>query len=362
MKSGSISISQFIAILMLSTGLMNHVIIIPSLLDAAKRDAWLSVLLTGVIMILWAALLYVIIRRINKQHLVHYLMERIPPIVVYALVGVICIYLFLIFSITVNDTINWIKLSFSPRIPIFVLSLLLTTICCINALLGVQSISNIATILLPFVILLGIFAALATVPHKDYSLIKPILEYGMQPVWNGVLYAGAGFSELVMLLFIQHKIKSKISYPMLLLLIFILVGLTIGPLMGSIVEFGPDHAAKLRYPAYEEWRLITIGHYVEHLDFLSIYQWFSGAFIRISLSLFIILEILCLKHAKQRIIALSIILIMNIVLNLLPISNILFLFFMKQVLPIFFYGVILFTIVLSLIIALPKRERGLADD
>ncbi|NMM52769.1 endospore germination permease [Paenibacillus aquistagni] len=362
MKSGSISISQFIAILMLSTGLMNHVIIIPTLLDAAKRDAWLSVIVTGAIMLVWAALLYVIIRRINKQHLIHYLMERIPPIMVYALVGLICIYLFLIFSITVNDTINWIKLSFSPRIPIFVLSLLLTTICCINALLGIQSISNIASVLLPFVILLGIFAALSTVPHKDYSLIKPILEYGMQPVWNGVLYAGAGFSELIFLLFIQHKIKSKISYPMIMLFIFILVGLTIGPLMGSIVEFGAEHAAKLRYPAYEEWRLITIGHYIEHLDFLSIYQWFSGAFIRISLSLFLILEILCLKNTKQRFIVIAVILIMDLVLNLMPVSSMLFLLFLKQILPIFFFGVILFTVVLSLMILLPKRERGLADD
>jgi len=36
---------QSYMIIMLSVGLMNHVIIIPLLLEASKRDAWLVVLL-----------------------------------------------------------------------------------------------------------------------------------------------------------------------------------------------------------------------------------------------------------------------------------------------------------------------------
>ena len=47
----------------------------------------------------------------------------------------------------------------------------------------------------------------------------------------------------------------------------ILVGLTLGPLIGAITEFGPNEATKQRYPAYEEWGLVTIGRYIEHLDF-----------------------------------------------------------------------------------------------
>lgn len=47
----------------------------------------------------------------------------------------------------------------------------------------------------------------------------------------------------------------------------VLVGLTLGPLMGAIAIFGPFEAARMRFPAYEEWRLVTFGHFLEHIDF-----------------------------------------------------------------------------------------------
>ena len=66
-------------------------------------------------------------------------------------------------------------------------------------------------------------------------------------------------------------------------MLFILMGLTMGPTIGAITEFGPIEAAKQRYPAYEEWGLGSIGRFIEHFDFLSIYQWLTGAFIRVGL-------------------------------------------------------------------------------
>lgn len=105
--------------------------------------------------------------------------------------------------------------------------------------------------------------------HKDYSLLRPMLEHGMQPVWNGTVYVGAGFVEVIMLFFMQHHIKSRLSYLSFMIMILLILGLTMGPIIGAIVEFGPDEADKLRFPAYEEWRLLTIGRYIEHLDFLA---------------------------------------------------------------------------------------------
>ncbi|HEO8418525.1 GerAB/ArcD/ProY family transporter [Niallia sp. FSL W8-0635] len=57
----------------------------------------------------------------------------------------------------------------------------------------------------------------------------------------------------------------------------------LGPTLGAIVEFGPELASQYRYPAYEQWRLISIGKYISHTDFFAIYQWLAGGVIRISL-------------------------------------------------------------------------------
>jgi spore germination protein KB len=77
-----------------------------------------------------------------------------------------------------------------------------------------------------------------------------------------------------------------------------LVVLTLGPLIGAITEFGSVEAEKMRNPAYEQWRLLSIGH-VTRLDFLSIFQWLSGSFVRISLSLFIAGKLFTYKENKS---------------------------------------------------------------
>jgi len=75
------------------------------------------------------------------------------------------------------------------------------------------------------------------------------------------------------MLLIQHKLTKKTGFKSLMLMCFILTGLTLGPLMGSIAIFGPDEAANQRYPAYAQWRIVRLGEYVEHVDF---FRFISG--------------------------------------------------------------------------------------
>lgn len=47
--------------------------------------------------------------------------------------------------------------------------------------------------------------------------------------------------------------------------------------MGAISAFGPNVAATLRFPPLEQWRLITLGNYITHLDFLAVFQLLAGS-------------------------------------------------------------------------------------
>lgn len=68
MKSvGSISILHVIFLSMTVIGLKNHVTIIPPLLDAAKRDGWLSVLFAGGVIFFWLFLLVYIQKNLNRN-------------------------------------------------------------------------------------------------------------------------------------------------------------------------------------------------------------------------------------------------------------------------------------------------------
>ncbi|MEC0241018.1 endospore germination permease [Paenibacillus dokdonensis] len=352
-----ISFAQSVMIIMLSTGLLNHVIILPIMLDAAKRDAWISVLLAGACALVWIFILQISSTKINKQHLFEWLSKAYHPIVGRMFAGIAGVYLFAICMLTTRDTVYWIHLTFSPETPIVIFTFLFLLISAINAYLGIHSLAHTAGILLPFVVLLGFFVMLSNTPHKDYSLLRPMLEHGIQPVWNGAVYAGAGFVEVIMLLFLQHHIKSRLTYLSFMIMILLLLGLTIGPIIGAIVEFGADEADKLRFPAYEEWRLLMIGRYIEHLDFFSVYQWFSGAFLRISLALFLILDIFQIKSRRGKLWVLGCIFLAVTLFSSIPLSD---QFFLKMlsfyVLPFSLWGVLIFSVIIAGLISLAHRK------
>ena len=117
MKNHTITFFQTGMMMMLTIGLMNHVIVIPILLDAAKRDSWISVLLAGGIFLIWCALIYSIISKIRGQNLLLFLKQAYHPAISSVLTFVICCYLFMMCVITMRDTVMWIHISFSPKNP-----------------------------------------------------------------------------------------------------------------------------------------------------------------------------------------------------------------------------------------------------
>lgn len=302
MNRGSefITYLQLCFIMMLSTGLLNHVIIIPLLLQQAGRDGWLSVLLLMIVVLAWIPLLRWIMKAKGQQELFPWMKETFGPGVAWCVTAVLGLYLWVSAVVTLKDTVNWTKTSYLPQTPLFVITLSLLLLCIFGALAGLRSIAICSGILLPFVLLFGYFIMFANARYKDYSLMFPLFEHGYMPAVRGTLYIGAGLAELFLLILIQHRISKVPRFWGIAVLAIILCGLTIGPLIGSITNFGIKEAANIRYPAFEQWRLVTVSKYIEHVDFLSIYQWMSGAFIRISFMLFLIVELLPLHSLYRR--------------------------------------------------------------
>lgn len=76
----------------------------------------------------------------------------------------------------------------------------------------------------------------------------------------------------------------------------------------------------MRYPAFFQWRIFGIGNFFNHLEFLSIYQWTSGHFIRLALTLFLIAQAFNIRKKKHRLFIQLLICILYLALMLAPIS------------------------------------------
>lgn len=350
-KSDSISVFQLILLSMTFIGLKTHVMLISPLIKTAGRDAWITVLLTCLLTLIWVPLLVYVNKKTKGEHLFQWMKKHVNKSFTNVVIFLTIVYLTIMEIVTLRETITWINIIFLQRTPLIILVLLFGFTCCLLAATSIRTISIVNVFLLFFIVILGFFVSFTNFQFKDYSLLQPVLENGYFPVIKSIVFQGSGMVELLLLLFLQHKVPQPIRYKHLAVAAILLTGLTIGPLIGAITEFGPVEASKQRFPPYEEWGIASLGKFIEHIDFLSIYQWLSGTFIRISTFLFIMKELVSFQKGQKRFLLL--ILVVITVCTLAPITDFAFsnlLFF--TIIPATFWLFVAFSLFLVVIVFL----------
>ena len=182
----------------------------------------------------------------------------------------------------------WLKAYFLADASVFLINCILIFVCFLITLAGVKSMAISSGVLLPLVVLFGILIAITNTSLKDPSLLFPVFADGYSPLSRGGMYVLSGLLEIYMVILLQPFSQEPIKFKQLFILLTFLTGLILGPLSASIMEFGPTEARYFRYPAYEQWRVFSIGEYISHLDFFALYQWLSGALIRIGLFMYLL--------------------------------------------------------------------------
>ncbi|KYG34810.1 endospore germination permease [Alkalihalobacillus trypoxylicola] len=355
-----ISISQTFLILLLSIGLVNHVTIIPLLLQFSNKDSWIAVLLALPFCILWAWLLALLMKKTNSLHFLSWLEQRTGKYVSYPLAIIFITIFFVNGFTTLKEVIEWTKLTYLVNTPKIVTTLTLIIIIFYLLNKGIRTIAIVSGILLPFVILFGFFVTMANLQFKDYGLLQPFFTTSYSDISKTLLYILSTTFETFSILLIQHRLTKRMKTQHFSLLNFFLIGLTLGPLMASIALFGL-HSIDMRYPAYEQWLLVRIGDYISNVDFLSIYQWLSGAFIRTTFSVYLIIELTqyLFQTKKKLVILKGTVLISFLLMIVTPVlSFINIIDFYKVYFKVLFYIYVAVMIISFFIILTVSKKEG----
>ncbi|KOR77865.1 GerAB/ArcD/ProY family transporter [Peribacillus frigoritolerans] len=357
-KSGKISTVQLSLIVITAVGLKNHVTILPHLLPSAKRDGWISVLLALGLILIWCLLLFYIHKSTGQTNIFVWVETNIGMASGKILSIATSIFFASLAAVSLKEMIVWTKVSYLPITPPILEIILFTGLCFFLASTNIQTIVITNTFVLTAVIVFGIFVAIANIQFKDFSLLKPIMENGWSPVVSGMIYPLSGLIELIVILFMQQQVHGQLKFKVFTLNAIILTWLILGPLIGSITEFGPLEASRQKYPAFEQWGLVTLGRFIEHLDFLSIYQWLTGAFIRVSFFLFLSLEVLSIKKKRSKTILLLAYSILLIVANAYSFSDVILYHIIGAfVMPITFWFFLAVSILLSIFVFSSNRRK-----
>jgi len=354
----SFSRLQITFLLLLSLGISNHVLIIPHLLKSAGRDAWISILLAYLALIIWSLILFWILRSMNKLSFQSWVESRIGKTGFKIIGSGLALYLIVAGMIIVYDTTKNVSIYFLPRTANAIVILSFIFLCYCAARGGLKTIVYMSSLLLPIVWLLGMGVAIMTKNSKDYGMLLPVLTEGIAPDLRGVVVVFGGSIDLMVLLLLQHKLKKPLNYGTIFILLTLLVGLIMGPTMGSLASFGPVQAENFRFPAFEQWRLVMIGRHISHVDFLAAFQLMAGSIVRTALILHLLSQLIgqgSQKYAKT--IMLCIIAIISLP-SILMISDI----SMQEFIHRYFYtsslwfGVAI-TVVLFVITHIPRRRE-----
>ncbi|WP_175989138.1 endospore germination permease [Bacillus sp. Marseille-Q1617] len=278
---------QLTLLLILSTGLLNHVMIIPSILHASGRDGWMSVIISYPVLIIATFLIYYTLKNSPPEGFFYLLKSKWHKAFVWLFGLPVCLFLLASAYITFVDLIIWLRAYFLADVPKLLIVLIMTFTCFLITWSGIKYMAIASGFLLPLVMIFGFFIAFTNTNMKDPSLLFPIFSDGFYPVYKGMIYVLSGLLEIYIIILLQPFSKGKIKMHHLIILRLIFLGLIMGPLTAYIMEFGYVEASKMRYPAYEQWRILGIGEFITHLDFFALYQWLSGAVIRIGLFIFL---------------------------------------------------------------------------
>ncbi|QTH45133.1 endospore germination permease [Cohnella sp. LGH] len=358
MRQVKISIIQAIFLFNLAIGITNHVIIVPLILQSAYRDSWISALLAVPAVILWTIVVYRVMNMTKQQSLYQWFKQHYNPFVAWLVILPLILLCATILFITVRDTTAWTKVTYLPKTPYPITVILFVASGMVAAAAGLRTVAIAAGILLPGVVAFGVFVMSVNFQFKDYSYLLPVFSNSASSILRGTQYTLGGLVEFILLLALQQHLSKKFRLRALLILTLAVTGLVFGPLLAAITIFGPFEAADQRYPAFEQWRMLMLGKFISHLDFLSIYQWLSGSLIRVALAFYLMFDLLQLSERKLKLPLMALVgCVLVVIITDGRISDAHFLHFIGQYFPIvmtFFYA---FPFVLLLMI-LPKRGKA----
>lgn len=107
MTKQTITLFQVSMILIGSIGIINHVIMIPMLLDTSGRDSWISIILVSIIYLIWISLIFIIYRNIKNEHLFSWLKNNFGKLSVYPIIFIVVIYLITIGVVALKETLTF---------------------------------------------------------------------------------------------------------------------------------------------------------------------------------------------------------------------------------------------------------------
>ncbi|MBA2937728.1 endospore germination permease [Paenibacillus sp. CGMCC 1.16610] len=258
--------------------------------EQARQDCWISILLGGLLMmgITWVML------RVCMQNKEKTLVTFIKDLLGTFLGKIIVIVYFLLWFLQMStiakgnaEFVNLVLLHNTPTIIILLFMLFLISYAVYKG--GITTISRCAEVIGPIFVFMLFLQLFLNPQDLDPTRIFPAyVDSGWLRILKGTFYSYSYMVDpsIILMLFFFAENKQTAGRA-------ILWGTGISMIWGVLAALvllfvaGPDIASQLLVPVYSLTKLVSILNFVQNIDAFYIPLWLFGAFIKLSICLFI---------------------------------------------------------------------------
>lgn len=267
-------------LLLLTLPIMGHVVILPLMLDVAGRDAWISILLSLPFAFMYGFAIYFIKVKYHDKNIKEILTIILGKKLAKGFAFFLIVYFLFISVVTLSSFIDFVYILFLSETPPLALIIWFVIFFLYGAYKGIKRIALTAGILVFFNILVGFVITTLDSTLKEWGQLRPILEFGWNPVLLGTLIIISIWVELIFLLCLPLKNPKEKGTALLWGLGILLNGtMMLSTTTGVMTIFGLGQAENMLYPAQEIVRILNLG-FLDRFDIYGLVLNAFGTYIR----------------------------------------------------------------------------------
>lgn len=287
----------------------------------ANQDAWISELLSGVMVAIFCIPLLVLAAKFQNRTF-HENMEIIFGGYIGKMMGIL-IFLQLVFIAFVSSIfiVDFLKSAVFIKTPFYVLVISMIVPCIYAAYKGIECMGRAAMILGPVIILIIIFYLLMNISNMEFKHFLPVLaDSSASDIGIGAFNNAARFHDgIIFFMFIPYFQKSKKYSITRILLITILLFTILNMIITVATQavLTPNFAKIFRSPYYVSLQHINVYNFIQRIEFFNVIAWILVFITKISVTIIAasleMAQIVKAKSYKSFIIPTSILIFISIV-------------------------------------------------
>src|SRR5690625_3217030 len=174
-------------LLIMTLPILGHVVVLPLMIDVVGRDAWISILLSLPFAFLYTLAIYYIKIKYSERNTKEIITELVGKLAGKIIIFILIVYFLFITIISFSTFVDFVYILFIPDTPFLAIIIWFLIFFMYGVSKGIKGIALTAGILTFIALITGHTITLLDSTLKDWGHLKPVLEYGWNPVFVGTL-------------------------------------------------------------------------------------------------------------------------------------------------------------------------------